>query len=269
MLRGGAGLFYTPVPLNVAVFDQLQSRTITQYDADGVTPIGTRTLRNTVGSALHTPRSVNVTAELDRELAKNFFVRLSAQQRKTEFEPILDVASSSIVLQTDGNSRYREGQVTARYQFHGQDQIVGSYTRSSAVGDLNDYNSFYGAIQNPIIRPNQRGPLPWDAPNHSLFWSNLSLPREVLLERNLAFHEDWANIGHEDIELGYRWTQAGYDVIYNPKAWGEHFHPHDLDSACRLQLGGPGPRDSEQPQPRLARYHQQVAALARRNIFDL
>ena len=50
--------------------------------------------------------------------------------------------------------------MTARYQFHGQDQVVGSYTRSSAIGDLNDYNSFYGAIQNPIVRPNQRGPLP-------------------------------------------------------------------------------------------------------------
>jgi hypothetical protein len=179
MLRGGAGLFYQPIPLNVTVFDQLQARTITQYDADGVTPIGTNTLRNTFTSETRTPRSVNVTAELDREVVKNFFVRLSAQQRKTEFEPIVDVASSSIVLLTDGNSRYREGQVTARYQFHGQDQIVGSYTRSSAVGDLNDFNSFYGAIQNPIIRPNQRGPLPWDAPNRWLFWSNLSLPRQV------------------------------------------------------------------------------------------
>ena len=179
MLHGGGGLFYTPLPLNVAVFDQLQSRTITRYAGDGVTPIGATTLQNTVGSEIRTPRSVNVTVELDREVVKNFFVRLTAQQRKTEFEPILDVASSSIVLATNGNSRYREGQVTTRYQFHGQDQIVGSYTRSSAVGDLNDYNSFYGAIQNPIIRPNQRGPLPWDAPNRWLFWSNISLPSEI------------------------------------------------------------------------------------------
>lgn len=82
---------------------------------------------------------------------------------------------------------------------------------------------------------------------YQFHWSmNLSLPREVLLERNLVFHEDWANIGHEDIELGYRWTRAGYDVIYNPKAWGEHFHPHDLDSACRLQFSvGRGLRDLE------------------------
>jgi glycosyltransferase involved in cell wall biosynthesis len=77
------------------------------------------------------------------------------------------------------------------------------------------------------------------------FWSmNLSLPRRVMLDRRLVFHEDWANIGHEDIELGYRWTNAGYPVIYQPDAWGEHYHPHDLDSACRLQYSvGRGLRD--------------------------
>ena len=35
-------------------------------------------------------------------------------------------------------------------------------------------------------------------------------------------------------------------MIYNPKAWGEHYHPHDLDSACRLQQAvGRGLRDLE------------------------
>ncbi|MBE1606501.1 glycosyltransferase family 2 protein [Actinopolymorpha pittospori] len=78
-------------------------------------------------------------------------------------------------------------------------------------------------------------------------WSmNLSLPRQVMLDRNLVFHEDWANIGHEDIELGYRWTRAGYEIVYEPRAWGEHYHPHDLPSACRLQESvGRGLRDLE------------------------
>jgi glycosyltransferase involved in cell wall biosynthesis len=77
------------------------------------------------------------------------------------------------------------------------------------------------------------------------FWSmNLSLPRQVMVDRQLVFHEDWANIGHEDIELGFRWTGAGYPVVYQPEAWGEHFHPHDLESACRLQYSvGRGLRD--------------------------
>lgn len=79
------------------------------------------------------------------------------------------------------------------------------------------------------------------------FWSmNLSLPRREMIERDLVFHEDWAEIGHEDVELGWRWTQAGRQVIYNPRARGEHYHPHDLASACRLQESiGRGLRDLE------------------------
>lgn len=85
------------------------------------------------------------------------------------------------------------------------------------------------------------------AVSYRYHWSmNLSMPRQVMLDRNLIFHEDWANIGHEDVELGYRWTRAGYQVIFEPLAWGEHYHPHDLDSACRLQDAiGRGLRDLE------------------------
>ena len=78
-------------------------------------------------------------------------------------------------------------------------------------------------------------------------WSmNLSFPRSVMIDRNLVFHEDWADIGHEDVELGYRWARAGYDLVYNPRARGDHYHPHDLDSASRLQASvGRGLRDLE------------------------
>ncbi len=95
-------------------------------------------------------------------------------------------------------------------------------------------------------------------------WSmNLSLPRDVLLERNLVFHEDWAEIGHEDVELGYRWTRAGYRVVYAPEAWGEHYHPHDLASACRLQASiGRGLRDLESLVPD-AGLHERYGVLTR------
>lgn len=97
-------------------------------------------------------------------------------------------------------------------------------------------------------------------------WSmNLSLPRQVMLDRNLVFHEDWANIGHEDVELGYRWTRAGYEVVYEPRARGEHYHPHDLESACRLQESvGRGLRDLEVliPEPDLLERYGVLGATA-------
>jgi hypothetical protein len=183
VVRGGAGLFYDPMPLNVASFGQMQARTTTSFAADGVTPLGPPVfMPNRVASAFHTPRSVNWNLELDREWFTHFFVRVGYQQRETHFEPVLNPLTSAggtpaLLLATDGRSRYREGQLTARYQFHGADQLVASYTRSSAVGNLNDFNSYFGNIENPVIRPDARGPLPWDAPNRYLFWSNVSLPR--------------------------------------------------------------------------------------------
>jgi hypothetical protein len=183
VIRGGIGVFYDPIPLNVASFGQMQARATTSFLADGVTPAGPAVLMpNVVGPAIHTPRSVNWNLELDREWLKSFFVRVGYEQRQNSFEPVLNPITSTsgdsiLLLATDGRSRYREGQVTARYVFHGADQVVGSYTRSSAFGNLNDFNSYFGNIENPVIRPDARGPLPWDAPNRYLFWSNVSLPR--------------------------------------------------------------------------------------------
>jgi hypothetical protein len=185
VIRGGGGAFYDPIPLNVASFVQMQDRATMSFEVDGVTPAGPAVpMRSVVASALHTPRSINWNLELDREWLKHFFVRVGYQQRDERFEPVLNPITPAggdavLLLAADGQSRYREGQVTARYQFHGTDQIVASYTRSSAVGNLNDFNSYFGNIENPVIRPDAVGPLPWDAPNRYLFWSNVSLPRGV------------------------------------------------------------------------------------------
>ena len=107
----------------------------------------------------------------------NFFVRIGYSQRDNRFDPVVDSGSGATILRSDGRSRYREGQLSARYQFHGSDQIVGAYTRSSATGNLNDFNSFFGNIENPVIRPDARGPLAWDAPHRMLVWGSVSLPR--------------------------------------------------------------------------------------------
>ncbi|HZT05502.1 MAG TPA: glycosyltransferase family 2 protein [Chloroflexota bacterium] len=98
------------------------------------------------------------------------------------------------------------------------------------------------------------------------FWSmNLSLPRRVMIDRNLVFHEDWAEIGHEDVELGYRWTRAGYEIVYNPRARGEHFHPMTFESGCAFAESiGRGLRDLHVlvPDPDLLGYY---GVFSRRN----
>ena len=79
------------------------------------------------------------------------------------------------MLSNGGRSRYREFQVTTRYTFRGQDEFNASYVRSRAIGDLNDFNSYYANFANPIIRRNERSFLPFDAPNRFVFWGNFSV----------------------------------------------------------------------------------------------
>ena len=176
VVRGGIGLFYDNINLNVATFSQLQQRVLTRFGPDGQEIIGVpqRQRFTLLDTKLRTPRSVNWNIQLDREWLKNLFVRVGYEQRQGRREFVLNPIESQdrgtiLGLDNSGSSRYREFQVTTRYKFRERDEFVASYVRSSAKGDLNDFNSYYGNFETPIIQPNERTRLPWDAPNRFLF----------------------------------------------------------------------------------------------------
>jgi outer membrane receptor for ferrienterochelin and colicin len=184
VVRGGIGLFYDDVDMNVATFTQLQDRVLTSFGPDGQEIIGVPQLQHLalVDSKLRTPRSVNWNIQLDREWIKNLFVRVGYQQRQGRREFVLNPISvpgtvatgspneqSVLALANSGSSRYRELEITAKYNFREHDEFIASYVRSSAIGDLNDFNSYFGNFENPIIRANERSRLPFDSPNRFLF----------------------------------------------------------------------------------------------------
>src|SRR5258707_11517431 len=152
VVRGGIGIFYDNINLNVATFSQLQDRILTHFGPDGLQVIGSpeRQRFEFTGAKLRIPRSVNWNIELDREWLKNLFVRVGYQQRQARREFVLNpiaepgaVATGSssneqsiLALSNSGSSRYRELEVTARYKFREHDEFIASYVRSSAIGDL-------------------------------------------------------------------------------------------------------------------------------------
>jgi hypothetical protein len=66
--------------------------------------------------------------------------------------------------------------------------LTASYVRSSAVGDLNDFSSFYGNVAQAIIRPNERAPLSFNAPNRFLFWADIQAPFKFTISPVLDVH---------------------------------------------------------------------------------
>jgi Carboxypeptidase regulatory-like domain/TonB dependent receptor len=188
VVRGGIGIFYDDINLNVATFSQLQDRILTHFGPDGLQVIGSpeRQRFEFTGARLHTPRSVNWNVEFDHEWLKNLFVRVGYQQRQARREFILnpiDSGSHGTILGVDnsGSSRYRELEVTARYKFRENDELTASYVRSSSRGDLNDFNSYFSNFQNPIIQSNDRSRLPWDVPNRFLFHGEFHVPYRITL----------------------------------------------------------------------------------------
>ena len=190
IIRGGVGYFYDRINLNIPTFPLLPQRTVTRYLPSGEVSSVT-SYEQRIGGPLDNARSIAWNAEIQREVTPNLVVRTGVTQRNTTrdffVEPTQVGDRSALYLSNTGRNRYREFQVTARYQFR-QHVMNGSYVRSSAIGDLNDFNQFFGNLPTPIIRANERGPLPFDAPHRFLFWGQFEGPWKITLAPVLDIH---------------------------------------------------------------------------------
>ncbi|HTB12429.1 MAG TPA: TonB-dependent receptor [Bryobacteraceae bacterium] len=176
VLKGGAGLFYDRVPMNVASFPLLPSRTIAMLSADGGI-LSSESLVNEIPGGLSNPRSLGWNVELDRQLSSAFVIRAGFQERNTVRDFVLDpqAALGLLTLINDGHSFYREFQLTGRYKVK-RGTLNASYVRSKTFGNLNDFNHFFG--NNPVaaINSDEQGRLPFDAPNRFLAWGQWDAP---------------------------------------------------------------------------------------------
>ncbi len=187
IFKGGAGIFYDKVPLNVGVFKSFQQRVVTTFARDGVTVLdGPRLFRHEIDGRLKTPYGVTWNFEVDRELSRKLVLRFNYLERRGKREFVLNPlaledGTGALLLASAGRSKYRELQMTARYQPAEEGELFFSYVRSWARGDLNDFNQFFGNFRNPIVRPNEFSVLPFDVPHRFLFWGSIHLPYGVVL----------------------------------------------------------------------------------------
>ncbi len=257
-IRGGVGLFYDKIPLNVAIFPTIPAQTITQFAPDGASVTQGPTTYNHViatnDGALRVPYSLGATLQLDRQLRPNLLLRLGYEHRHSYRQfflnpvpsvtgslPVLPALSfahehssanaptpfiasgvleasdllflaqtatnAELQLLNSGTQTYDEFLTMLRWNPTEQTSLVASYVRSRAFGDLNDYNQFFGNNPYPLIRPNQSGLLPSDAPNRVLFWGIIGLPGKLQFVPILDVHtgfpyskldENWKYIGAPD-----------------------------------------------------------------------
>ncbi|HTQ59724.1 MAG TPA: TonB-dependent receptor [Candidatus Solibacter sp.] len=178
LLKGGVGRFYDRVPLLAATFPDLPDRTVSVLGQNGQ-PISSVSYQNQIDGELRNPRSTSWNLELDRQVLASLALRIAYEQRNTSDDIIVSPVSQGttgiLELSNRGSDSYREFQVAARFKA-GQHLLNASYVRSRAYGDLNDVNQFFGNLAQPVIDPDSRGRLPFDAPNRFLFWGTIAAP---------------------------------------------------------------------------------------------
>ena len=188
VIRGGGGLFYDKIPLNVGSFEQYQDFVVTTFGNDGTTIVdGPRLFLNTAPSDLKNPYSLAWNAQVDHEVSQRLLLRLGYEERSTRRDfaigPVPDATTLNtgrLLLLNSGRSRYRELQAVARFRFQEGRNIFLSYVRSQARGNLNDFNHYFGNLKQAVIRPDEYAKLPFDAPNRMLFWGEFALPFDVV-----------------------------------------------------------------------------------------
>jgi len=192
VLRAGAGLIYSHVPLLAQDFADNQTRVINFLS--GPNASRTITLQNIylVGGSLanpsnpedpgDSPRTFTWNVEAETAVRKNVTLRLGYYETHTDdlflVNPILPASGSNglLALQNTGSAHYRQAQATARYSPSERGEINVSYSWSRARGDLNTLSDTFIPFQIPVIRPNAYGVQPSDIPNRLLAWGYVHLP---------------------------------------------------------------------------------------------
>lgn len=187
IVRGGIGVFYDKIPLNVGAFEQYQNLVVTTFANNGTTVVeGPRVFHNTAPDDLKNPYSLAWNLQVDHELNNHLLLRLGYEERNTRREFVLEPITNPtpndglLFLENSGRSRYRELQAVARFRFQESRNIYLSYVRSQSLGNLNDFNTYFGNQKHPVIRPDEYGKQPYDVPNRLLFWGDFGLPFDIV-----------------------------------------------------------------------------------------
>ena len=207
VVRGGIGIFYDSVPLDVYAFNSYPDQVITTYNAQGL-PVGppVRYL-NIIGQAAESnfpfidrklksgnfaPYSTAWNVEFERTVKRWLVIRAkylqSHEQGMITLQPEVIQSQPAFVLDSSGWAQTRQAEFTARIGSASPRQFFLSYVRQYAYGDVNDAGSYLGNFPSPVIQPNLIASLPSEIPNRFLFWGSYgNLPKKITLSPHIEY----------------------------------------------------------------------------------
>jgi hypothetical protein len=156
--------------------------------------------------------------ELNTRLTREVTLKVGHLRRRgsREFvvDPVIDGSTGRLVLDSRGESRYWEQEVTVRYT-RARHDITTSYVRSRSLTDLNTFDTFFGNARAAVIRANEFSLSNIDVPHRLLVRATLGLPRRweivPLLELRNGF--PYSAVDEEQQFVGPRNRDRRYPVF--------------------------------------------------------
>jgi len=207
VIRGGVGVFYDSVPLDVYAFSRYPQQTITTYRSDGSINDGPRTYQNIIGESTDVfglvsrrrtvgnfaPYSVAGNVELERSIERfltlrfNYLVSMAEDRLTIQTQNL--AGQDAFVLGSGGTAHTRQFELTAGIGEKQDRRFFFSYVRQYARGEINDANGYVGNFPFPVVRRNTVAALPGEIPNRFLLWGTYSLPHKFMITPKV----EWRN----------------------------------------------------------------------------
>jgi len=208
VIRGGAGVFYDYVPLNVYAFNNYPLQTVTNYDSTGTvigSPITYLNLtqsaasrfplidRDKINSGNFAPYSVAWNLEVERSVMRQIVVRLKYLHSEANdlitLTPELIAGQNALVLGSSGWAHTRQIEFTTKIGPETKRQFLFSYVRQHARGTITDATSFLGNYPFPVVRQSIVGSSPSEVPNRFLLWGAYALPKQISVMPKIEYRD--------------------------------------------------------------------------------
>ena len=193
VLRAGYGLFYDHLPLDIYTFARYPQRTLTFYAPDGSIVSGPTQYINVIGSitgprsffvngrqvaGAFSPRGATLNLQMEHSFSPRFRLRAVYTDNQSVGLIVLERGFfdgiNETVMNGNGKSRYRQLELTGKFTWKEGQQLLVSYTASSAEGSLNTFDTFLGNLPTPLVRPEVYTNLPGDLPQRLLLWGRVN-----------------------------------------------------------------------------------------------
>jgi Carboxypeptidase regulatory-like domain/TonB-dependent Receptor Plug Domain len=204
VIRGGMGIFYDSVPLDIYAFNSYPEQRITTYNAAGLPTGPPIRYINLTDQAVQSrfpfidrkdktgnfaPYSMAWNLEAERQVSRLLTVRLKYLQSWEEgvitLQPEIVANRHALVLGSNGSAQTRQAEFTSRIGANANRQFYFSYVRQYAYGDVSSASSYLGNFPYPVVRDGLVSALPSEIPNRFLLWGTYSLPYKFMVNPHL------------------------------------------------------------------------------------